>query len=49
MKKLIKASLSDDELELIVAIRNYKKAYPNGADELLYYAQRCFDELTHCD
>lgn len=47
-QKLIRTSLSEDELELIEAIRNYKKAYPNGQEELLYYAQRKFDELTDC-
>lgn len=47
-EKLIKTSLSEDELELIEAIRNYKRAYPNGREELLYYAQRKFDELTDC-
>lgn len=41
----VKASLSEDELELIEAIRNYKKAYPNGQEELLWYAQQKFDEL----
>ena len=39
-KKLVKTSLSEDELELIEAIRNYKKAYPNGQDELLWYVQQ---------
>ncbi len=47
-KKLVKTSLSEDELELIEAIRNYKKAYPNGQDELLWYAQQKFDELIDC-
>lgn len=37
--------LTDKEKDLIEAIRNYKKAYPNGQQELLYYAQRLFDEL----
>lgn len=46
---LIKTSLSADEIELIEAIRNYKRAYPNGQEELLYYAQRLFDQLTDCE
>lgn len=44
-QNFVKASLSEDELELIEAIRNYKKAYPNGQEELLWYAQQKFDEL----
>ena len=47
-KQLVKTSLSEDELELIEAIRNYKQAYPNGQDELLWYAQQKFDELIDC-
>lgn len=43
MKKVI---LNDEEYELIEAIRNFKKAYPNGHPELLYFAQRLFDEIT---
>lgn len=37
--------LSDDEKDLIAAIRNYRKAYPNGQDQLRFYAQRLFDDL----
>lgn len=47
-KQLVKTSLSEDELELIEAIRNYKKAYPNGQKELLWYAQQKFDDLIDC-
>lgn len=45
-KKLIKVELSEDEVELIEAIRNYRRAYPNGHPNLLYYAQQVFDRLT---
>jgi hypothetical protein len=38
--------LNAEELELIEAIRNVRRAYPNGYDELLYYAQQLFDELV---
>ena len=37
--------LTDNEKELILAIRNYKKSYPNGHPNLLFYAQQLFDEL----
>lgn len=45
-KKLIKVELSEDEVELIEAIRNYRHTYPNGHPNLLYYAQQVFDRLT---
>lgn len=38
--------LTEDELNLIEAIRNVRNAYPNGYKELLWYAQECFDELV---
>lgn len=40
MNNKTKITLSDDELELIQAIRNYNNSYPNG------YAQQLFDRLT---
>lgn len=42
----MKEELTYKEAELIAAIRNYRKSYPNGSTELLWYAQRLFDELT---
>lgn len=44
--KLIKRELTEDEWELIEAIRNYKASYPNGYPNLFYYVQQKFDELT---
>ncbi len=43
---MAKDHLSTEELELIEAIRNVRRAYPNGYDELLYYAQQLFDRLV---
>lgn len=43
MKQVI---LSEEEMELIEAIRNVQKAYPNGYDELVWYAQAIFDDLV---
>ncbi|ERJ63596.1 hypothetical protein HMPREF1555_02344 [Porphyromonas gingivalis F0570] len=37
--------LTEKEEELIRAIRNYRKSYPNGHPQLLYYASQLFDEL----
>ena len=39
--------VSELEADLIAAIRNYVKSYPDGYPELLDYAQRLFDELTY--
>lgn len=38
--------VAPDEEELIAAIRNYCKTYPDGYPELLIYAQRLFDIMT---
>ncbi|MCD8296024.1 MAG: ArsR family transcriptional regulator [Prevotella sp.] len=38
--------LTEKELELIYAIRNYRNSYPNGHPELLWYAQQIFDKLV---
>lgn len=38
--------LNSEELELIEAIRNLQRAYPNGYDNLLWYAQQLFDKLV---
>lgn len=42
MKKIL---VSDKEEELIAAIRNYKKSFPRGNPQLLWYAQQLFDEV----
>lgn len=46
MNNKTKITLSDDEFELIQAIRNYNNSYPNGYPQLLFYAQQLFDRLT---
>ncbi len=45
--KTTKMALSDREADLIAAIRNYVKSYPDGYPELLDYAQRLFDDLVY--
>lgn len=47
MKEQLK--LSSEEEELIIAIRNYRKSYPNGHPTLLWHAQELFDELIDPD
>ena len=43
---MTKVLLNEAELELIEAIRNLRQAYPNGYENLLWYAQQLFDELV---
>lgn len=38
--------LTPKERELIEGIRNYRRSYPNGYPQFLYYLQQVFDELT---
>ncbi|MDR1876842.1 MAG: hypothetical protein LBQ84_04390 [Flavobacteriaceae bacterium] len=41
----MKKELTDKEWELIQAIRNYHKAYPNGEKALIWYIERLLEEL----
>ena len=43
---MTKVLLNDVELELIEAVRNVRRAYPNGYDNLVYHAQQLFDKLV---
>lgn len=38
--------LTETEEELIRAIRNYQRSFPNGHPQLLYYIQQLVDKLT---
>ena len=38
-------NVSTKEAELIEAIRNFRKSYPRGNPQLLWYAQQLFDEM----
>lgn len=44
-KEKEKIVLTEKELELIRAIRNYQKSYPNGYPQMVYYIQQIVDEL----
>lgn len=39
--------ITEQENELIEAIRNYQKAYPFGAKELKRFAQVLFEEIIY--
>ena len=41
--------LTELEAEFIDAVRNYKRAYPNGSDELEWYRQGLFEQLLERD
>lgn len=45
-EKTIKMQVTAEEEELIMAIRNYREAYPNGHPRLLYYAEQLFNKMT---
>ena len=38
--------VTPDERELIESIRNYNKSFPDGYPELLWFAQRLFDDMV---
>ena len=44
-EKQIIMAVTEDEEELLAAIRNYNKSFPDGYPELLWYAQRLFDNM----
>ena len=37
--------VSEEEAELLAAIRNYNKSFPDGYPQLLWYAQDVFDNI----
>lgn len=43
----VSRELTDQEWELIQAIRNYKRAYPNGAKRLYAYIMEVLDNLIY--
>lgn len=44
-RDMVKTSLTEKEFDLIEAIRNYKKSYPNGYPEIRWYIEKIFNEL----
>lgn len=41
----MKKEITREEDELLEAIRNYKRAFPNGSDNLLGYARELFERM----
>ena len=44
-RKVLKVTVSEEEYELLEAIRNYNKSYPDGYPQLMWYAQELFDNM----
>ena len=44
-QKTFKIAVSGKEYELLEAIRNYNKSFPDGYPQLLWYAQDLFDQM----
>ena len=42
---MVTKRLTEDEADLIEAIRNLVKAYPNGYDEQVYYVTQLFEKM----
>ena len=38
--------VTPQERELLEAVRNYNKSYPDGYPQLLWYAQELFDNMV---
>ena len=45
IRDMQKMKLTEKEADLISAIRNYKKSYPNGYPEIRWFIERVFQEL----
>ncbi|WP_443908355.1 hypothetical protein [Prevotella sp.] len=45
-QKLEKMEVTPEERELLEAVRNYNKSFPDGYPQLLWYAQELFDNLV---
>ena len=39
------SKVTPEEKDLLAAIRNYNKSFPDGYPELLWYAQQLFDNM----
>lgn len=45
-QETVKMEVTPEEQELIMAIRNYCKSYPDGYPDLLDYAEDIFTKMT---
>lgn len=41
--------ITEQENDLLEAMRNYKRAYPNGSKQLEYFARMLFEEMMITD
>lgn len=44
-KRKFKIEVTPEEFELLEAVRNYNKSYPDGYPQLLWFAQELFDNM----
>ena len=44
-QKKLMMEVTPEEQDLLMAIRNYNKSFPDGYPELLWYAQELFDNM----
>lgn len=44
-RKVLKVTVPEDEYELLEAIRNYNKSFPNGYPQLRWFAQELLDNM----
>ena len=49
LKEMETRKLTDLEAEFIDAVRNYKRAYPNGSDEFEWYIEGLYERLLEKD
>ena len=49
LKGMETRKLTDLEAEFIDAVRNYKRAYPNGSDEFEWYIEGLYERLLEKD
>ncbi len=42
-QKMSTINVTEEEEELLIAIRNYVRSFPNGDPELRWYAEKLFD------
>ena len=45
-QKTVFMEVTPDERELLEAVRNYNKSFPDGYPELLWFAQELFDNMV---
>ncbi len=44
-KKELTIKVTEEEFELLEAIRNYNRFYPDGYPQLIWFAQELFDNM----